>query len=47
MGFLSKGLKNEYETAVVNEPLVFKPLKLYCMCNKNSIVIIYFILFDV
>ena len=25
----SKGLKNEFETAVVNEPSVFKPLKFY------------------
>ena len=31
MGFFSKGLKNEFETAVVNEPSVFEPLKLYCM----------------
>ena len=29
MGF-SKGLKNEFETAVVNEPSVFEPLKFYC-----------------
>ena len=26
----SKGLKNEFETAVVNEPTVFEPLKFYC-----------------
>ena len=26
----SKGLKNEFETAVVNEPSVFEPLKIYC-----------------
>ena len=30
-GFFSKGLKNEFETAVVNEPSVFEPLKLYCI----------------
>ena len=24
-------LKNEFETAVVNEPSVFEPLKFYCM----------------
>ena len=30
MGFCSKGLKNEFETAVVNEPSVFEPLKVYC-----------------
>ena len=26
----SKGLKNEFETAVVNEPSVFEQLKVYC-----------------
>ena len=31
MGFFSKGLKNEFETAMVNEPSVFDPLKVYCM----------------
>ena len=30
-GFWSKGLKNEFETAVVNEPSVFEPLKVYCI----------------
>ena len=30
MGFCAKGLKNEFETAVVNEPSVFEPLKFYC-----------------
>ena len=30
MGFFSKGVKNEFETAMVNEPLVFEPLKFYC-----------------
>ena len=30
MGFCSKGLKKEFETAVVNEPSVFEPLKFYC-----------------
>ena len=34
MGFFSKGLKNEFETAVVNEPPVFEPLKFYCSLNK-------------
>ena len=28
----SKGLKIEFETAVVNEPSVFEPLKFYCIC---------------
>ena len=31
MGFFYKGLKNEFETAVVNEPSVFEPLKFYCI----------------
>ena len=31
MGFCSKGLKIEFETAVVNEPSVFEPLKFYCI----------------
>ena len=30
VGFFSKGLKNEFETAVVNEPSVFELLKFYC-----------------
>ena len=29
MGFFSKGLKNEFETTVVNELSVFEPLKFY------------------
>ena len=32
--FFSKGLKNEFETAVVNEPSVFEPLKFYCILKK-------------
>ena len=30
----SKGLKNEFEAAVVNEPSVFEPSKF--QCNKNQ-----------
>ena len=33
-GFFSKGLKIEFETAVVNEQSVFEPLKFYCICGK-------------
>ena len=29
MGFCAKGLENEFETVMVNEP-VFEPLKFYC-----------------
>ena len=36
MGFFSKRLKNEYETAMVHEPSVFKPLKFYCIQENNS-----------
>ena len=35
-GILSKRLKNEFETAVVNEPSVFEPLKLYCIIKHSS-----------
>ena len=30
----SKGLKNEFETAVVNEPSVFEPLNVYCTFRR-------------
>ena len=30
MGFFSLGLKNKFETAMVNEPSVLEPLKFYC-----------------
>ena len=30
MGFL-EGTKKEFETAMVNEPSVFEPLKFYCL----------------
>ena len=35
MCFCSKGLKNEFETAVVNEPSVFEPLKFYCILHND------------
>ena len=35
-GIYSKGLINEFETAVVNEPSVFEPLKFYCTCKMFS-----------
>ena len=34
MGFFSKGLENEFETAMVIEPPVFKPLKFYCILKS-------------
>ena len=33
IGFFSKGLKNEFETTVVNQPSVLEPLKFYCICK--------------
>ena len=30
-GDFSKGPKNEFETAMVNEPSVFEPLRFYCI----------------
>ena len=34
----SKGLKNEFKTAVVNEPSVFEPLKVYCTFKIKWVV---------
>ena len=34
-GIFSKGLKNEFETAVVNEPSVFEPLKVFCTSSTS------------
>ena len=31
MGLFSYGLKNDFETALVNEPSAFEQLKLYCI----------------
>ena len=43
MGFFSKGLKNEFETAVVKEPSVFEPQKFCCIClNTNCGYLIVF-----
>ena len=40
IGFFAKELKNEFETAVVNAPSVFEPLKVYCMFNKIFIPVV-------
>ena len=37
-GICFKGPKNEFEPAVVNEPSVFKPLKVYCIKNIKKIL---------
>ena len=34
MNFFFWGLKHEFETARVNEPSVFEPLKFYCILYK-------------
>ena len=34
MGLFSKGLKIEFEIAVVNEPSMFEPLKVYCVVHS-------------
>ena len=39
----SKGLKNEFEIAMVNEPSVFEPLKFYCMSVTVILSHIFFI----
>ena len=36
MRFFRKGLKNEFETAMVNEPSVFEPLKFYCIYRRRT-----------
>ena len=36
-GICSKGLKKEFETAVVNEPSVFEPLKFHCIVCTHKI----------
>ena len=48
-GFLSKGIKNEFETAVVNESSVFEPQKCYCnmlahfvKVHKKSQILFFF-----
>ena len=33
-GIFPFGLKNEFDSAVVNEPSVFEPLKFYCTLVK-------------
>ena len=37
MGLFSKGLKNEFKIALVNEPSVFEPLKVYCISFTQNI----------
>ena len=39
-GNFSKGLKNEFDRAVVNEPSVFKPLKFYCILYISANILL-------
>ena len=36
-GIFSKGLKNEFETAVVNEPSVFEPRKVFYIRTSSHL----------
>ena len=36
-GIFCKGLMNEFETAMINEPSVFEPLKVCCMCVLRGV----------
>ena len=38
VGFFSKGLKNEFETSVVNEPLKFYCIFLCILTRKKSVI---------
>ena len=38
MEFFSKGLENEFETAMVNKPSVFETLKFYCSLDIFQIL---------
>ena len=42
--FFSMGLKNEFETSVVNEPSVFEPLKFYCINDCFMSVLLLWLL---
>ena len=38
MGLSSYGLKDEFKTAVLNEPSVFEPLKFYCIAGVQGAI---------
>ena len=42
-GICSKGLKNEFKTAVVNKPSVFELLKFYCTFLVETILMRYIV----
>ena len=35
-GICSKGPKNEFQIAMINEPSVFEPLKFYCIKKRDK-----------
>ena len=39
-GIFSMGLKNEFETSVVNEPSVFESLKFECIQSLNAFILL-------
>ena len=43
MGFF-QGLKNEFKSAVVDEPSVFEPLKFYCTLLLSRLSVIFLFL---
>ena len=45
VGRISKGIKNEFELATVNEPTMFEPLKFFSIdtCSPGALVISYMI----
>ena len=44
-GIFSNGLKNVFETAVVNEPSVFEALKVYCTSINKQVHLFTFIVY--
>ena len=46
-GILSKGLENEFETALVNESSVFEPLKSTVCVKTETVILILFVKYNV
>ena len=40
LGIFPQGLKNEFDSAVVNEPSVFEPLKFYCISPHTEFQVV-------
>ena len=41
-GIFPRDSKNQFEIALVNEPSVFEPLKVYCICNFTCENVFFF-----